>query len=138
MVIETQVLNVTNEDVYIWESDFCWNPAKGFSMYITAKDGSSARSNFLLDCLPPPPQPGSAYQFLKLKPQEFHGVRDVFEIKDFINKPGEYDIEVTFNSFLSESFVRQYFAGDPIAKLPLWTSDKPPISASLVHIAVNP
>ena len=92
----------------------------------------------LLDCLPPPPRPHSAYEFVKLEPQQFHGVRDVFEIKDVIDKPGEYDIEVTFNSFLSNSFVKQYFADDAIARLPLWTSDGPPVAAPLLHVVIIP
>ena len=139
MILETQVLNVGPRDVYIWESDLCWNPARGFSMYITAtKGGSPVSSNVLLDCLPPPPQTGDAYQFIKIKPREFHGTWDALKIKDFVNKPGEYDIEVTFNSFLSDTFIHKYFAGDPIAKLPLWTNDKPPLTAPLVHIVVKP
>ena len=138
ITLEAQVLNISSKDVYIWESDFCWNPAKGFSMYITAQDGTPVRSRFLLDCLPPPPKPGGAYQFIKLGRQEFHGVRDIFKINDFVDKPGEYDIEVTFNSFLSDSFMREDFADDPIAKLPLWTNDKPPVTASRVHVVVKP
>jgi len=138
MVLDTQVLNLSSNDVYIWESDFCWNPARGFSMYITAKDGTSVRSRVLLDSLPPPPRPGVAYQFIKLGRHEFHGIQDIFKIDDFIDKPGEYDIEVTFNSFLSGSFVRESFSDDPIAKLPLWTNDKPPVIASRVRIVVKP
>jgi len=139
MILETQILNVGPKDVYIWESDLCWNPARGFSMYITAtKEGSPVSSKVLLHCLPPPPQTGDAYQFIKIRPREFHGTWDAFKIKDFINKPGEYDIAVTFNSFLSDSFMHDSFAGDPIAKLPLWISDNPPLTAPLVHIVVKP
>ena len=39
--METQLLNAGNEDVYIWEWDLCWNPARGLSMYLTASDGSA-------------------------------------------------------------------------------------------------
>ena len=97
ITMETQLLNTSTEDVYVWDLDFCWNPARGFSMYITMKDGSGVNGDFLLDCVPPPPKPGNVYQFIKIGPGELHGRTDTFKVKDLINKPGEFDIEVTFN-----------------------------------------
>jgi len=107
-------------------------------MYITEKKGSPVRSSFWLDCLPPPAQKGDVYQFIRLKPHEFHGSLDKFKVKDFINKPGEYDMQITFNSFISDSYIQEFLASDPIAKLPVWTMEKPTVEASPVHIVVTP
>src|ERR1017187_1421947 len=98
-----------------------------------AKDGRPVQSQVWLDCLPPPPKPDTPYQFIKIARREFHGTIDTFKVKDFINKPGEYYIEVTFNSFLSRDFIQKYFANDPIAKLPLWTMDNPTVNAPPIH-----
>jgi hypothetical protein len=137
ILLETQLSNVGASDVYVWNWDLCRNPARGFSMYIKAKDGRPVQSQVLLDCLPPPPKPDTPYQFIKITPRKFHGTIDSFKVKDFINKPGEYYIEVTFNSFLSGDFMQEAFANDPIAKLPLWTMEKPTVTAPPVHIVVN-
>ena|ERR1035438_7727862 len=138
IVIETQLSNIGASDVYVWNWDFCWNLARGFSLYIKAKDGRPVQSQVLLDCLPPPPKADTPYQFIRIARREFHGTTDTFKVKDFINKPGEYYIEVTFNSFLSRDFIQEYFVNDPIAKLPLWTMDNPTVTAPPIHIVVNP
>jgi hypothetical protein len=138
ITMEVQLLNTGTQDVYVWDWDLCWNPARGFSIYVTAKDGSPVSSDVLFDCLPPPPQPGNVYQFIKLQPDEFHGTVATFKVKDLINKPGEFDIEVTFNSFISGGFVQKYLAGDPIAKLPVWTMEQPTITAAPVHVVIRP
>jgi hypothetical protein len=99
--------------------------------------------DFLLDCVPPPPKPGNVYQFIKIGSGELHGRTDTFKVKDLINKPGEFDIEVTFNSFISSSFIsssfiQKFLVNDPIAKLPVWTMEQPTITASRVHVVINP
>jgi hypothetical protein len=116
----------------------CWNPARGLSLRITAPDGSLAHGNILLDCVPPPPRKGDVYAFLKLEPQNFHGRLSTFKVSDLVNKPGEYDIEATFNSSLSEDFIEEFYSREPISKLPLWTMEKPTVTARQIHITVKP
>jgi len=136
--LETRLLNTGNEDVYIWEWDLCWNPARGLSMYFTTSDGSPAHGDFFFDCVPPPPKEGNVYAFIKLEPGRFYGVADEIKVTDVVSKPGEYDIGVTYNSFVSRSFIKESFKHDPIAKLPLWTMEQPTITAPRVHIVVKP
>src|SRR5258707_12231126 len=121
--LETQLQNVSEEDIYIWEWDMCWNPARGLSMSIVGVDGKYVQSRFLLDCVPPPPRQGDPYQFFKLAPGSFYGHSEGFKLKDFLNKPGEYDVSATFNSFLSSQWVAQFLEGEPISKLSLWTME---------------
>ena len=136
--METQLLNTGNEDVYIWDWDFCWNPARGLSMYLTTSDGSPAHGDFFFDCVPPPPKEGNVYAFIKLEPGRFYGVADEIKVTDVVSKPGEYDINVNYNSFVSRSFIKEFFKHDPISKLPLWTMEQPTITAPRVHIVVRP
>jgi hypothetical protein len=136
--LQTQLLNSSDGDVYIWSRDMCWNPVRGFSLRITAPDGSLAHGDILLDCVPPPPRKGDVYAFLKLEPQNFHGRASTFKVSDLVNKPGEYDIEATFNSFLSETTIVEFYSSEPISKLPLWTMEKPTVTARRIHITVKP
>jgi hypothetical protein len=69
--METRLLNTGSEDVYLWDWDLCWNPARGLSMYLTTADGSVVHGDFLFDCVPPPPQEGNVYAFIKLEPGGF-------------------------------------------------------------------
>jgi hypothetical protein len=135
--METRLTNVGNEAVYIWESDLCWNPARGLSMRITGSDGTDVQSSFLLDCVPPPPRQGDVYQFIKLAPKAFYGHNEQFKVSDLVNGPGDYDVAVTFNSFLRADFIAKYYASDPISKLPLWTMDSPTITSNRIHISVK-
>ncbi len=136
--METQLLNAGNEDVYIWEWDLCWNPARGLSKYLTAKDGSPVHGDLLLDCVPPPPREGYVYAFIKLEPGRFYGVADEIKVTDVVSKPGEYDISVTYSSFISRSSIKEFLKIDPISKLPVWTMEQPTITAPRVHIVVKP
>src|ERR1700686_1083297 len=99
--METQLLNAGQEDVYIWDWDLCWNPARGLSMYVTTPDGSAVRGDLLFDCVPPPPAEGHVYAFIKLEPGRFYGIADEINVTDVVSKPGEYDIDVTYNSLIS-------------------------------------
>jgi hypothetical protein len=87
--------------------------------------------------VPPPPPKGSISEYIKLAPNSFHGHFDDFKLKDFVNKPGEYDIEVTFKSFVFSGLIMQYLSDDPIAKLPLWTADQDALIAPRIHISVK-
>jgi hypothetical protein len=136
--METQLLNVGREDVYIWDWDLCWNPARGLSMYVKTPDGTTVHGNFLFDCLPPPPEEGHVYAFIKLGPGRFYGIADEIKVADVVSKPGQYNIDITYNSFLSRSWVNEFLSHDPIVKLPLWTMEQPTIKARRLHIVVQP
>jgi hypothetical protein len=136
--LETQLRNIGEKDVYIWEWDMCWNPARGLSMRIIGADGKYVQSRVLLDCVPPPPRSGDPYQFVKLAPETFYGHAEGFKLSDLVNKPGEYDFFATFSSFLSSQWVAEGFGNDPISKLLLWTMERPVITSKRIHITVNP
>jgi len=138
MNLETQLRNIGEQDVYIWEQDMCWNPARGLSMRITSMDGKDVRSPFLLDCVPPPPRRGDAYQFVKLPPGRTYGLSQSFKLSEMVNGPAEYDIFATFNSFLSSKWTAEFMENDPISKLPLWTMEQPTLTSNRIHIAVKP
>ena len=106
--IETQLRNVGEGDVYIWEWDMCWNPARGLSMRIIGADGKDVQSPFLLDGVPPPPRQGNAHQFVKLPPERFYGLAEHFKLSELVNGPGEYDVDATFNSFLSSKWTAEF------------------------------
>lgn len=135
--MKTRLLNTGNEDVYIWGWDLCWNPARGLSMYVKTPDGSAVHGDFLFDCVPPPPKEGNVYQFVKLAPGRFYGLADDIKVSDIVSKPGEYDIDVTYNSFISRSFIKEFLAHDPISKFPVWTMEEPTITAPRIHITVE-
>ena len=136
--METQLLNSGNEDVYIWEWDLCWNFARGLSMFLTTPDGTPVQGDFLFDCVPPPPKEGNVYAFIKLEPGRFYGIADEIKVTDVVNKPGDYDISVTYNSSISRSFVKEFLKHDPISTLPLWTMEQPTVRTTKVRIIVKP
>jgi hypothetical protein len=136
--LETQLRNVGEGDVYIWEWDMCWNPARGLSMRIIGADRKDVRSRFLLDCVPPPPLQGNPYAFVKLAPGTFYGHAEDFKLSDMVNQPGEYDVIVSFNSFLSSHWIAEYLGNEPISKLPLWTMERPTVTSKRIHITVKP
>ncbi len=135
--LETRLANVGNEDVYIWEWDMCWNPARGLSMHITEHHGNTVESRVLLDCVPPPPRQGDVYQFIKLAPNAFYGHSEQIRVSDLVNGPGDYDVTVTFNSFLAADFIAKHYTSDPISKLPLWTMESPTLTSNRIHITVK-
>lgn len=136
--LETQVRNIGEGDVYIWEWDMCWNPARGLSMRITGADGKDVQSPFLMDCVPPPPREGNAYQFVKLAPERLYGLAEGFKLSGLVNGPGEYDVHATFSSFLSPQWTAEFLGKEPIGKLPLWTMEQPALSSNRIHITVKP
>jgi hypothetical protein len=136
--MEVQLLNTSSEDIYIWEWDLCWNLVRGLSMHITTPDGSPVTGDFLLDCVPPPPREGDPYAFVKVGPQQFYGRVNTFKVRDVVNMPGKVNVLVTYNSFLSASFVTQYLSHDPISKLPVWTMEKPTITAPPICMVITP
>ena len=135
--LETRLTNVGQEDVYIWEWDLCWNPARGLTMRIVDAQGKDVQGRILLDCVPPPPRAGDVYQFIKLARGNFHGRAEKLNLSDLINGPGEYDISTYFSGHLSRKWTTEFLGKDPIGKLPLWTMDKAPLTSNRVHITVK-
>ena len=111
--LEIRLTNIGSEDVYLWDQDMCWNPARGLSMRVMIPDGKEVQSPILLDCLPPPPRQGDSYQFLRIAPHAFYGQVYRFKVAELVNKPGEYTIHATFSSFLSASFIAETLSHDP-------------------------
>jgi hypothetical protein len=134
--MEIRLSNSGGKDVYIWEKDMCWNPARGLSVRITTSAGKYVQSPALLDCLQPPPAAGDAYQFVKISPRTFYGHVHRFKVSNLVDKPGEYTLFATFNSFLSAHFIAETFPREPISKL--WTTDMPTITSNRIHIKVRP
>jgi hypothetical protein len=85
-------------------------------MYLSTPDGSPVHGDFLFDCVPPPAKEGDVYSFIKLAPARFYGVADEIKVTDVVNKPGEYDIKVTYNSFSSSKFIKRFLSHDPTQK----------------------
>lgn len=106
------------------------------SMHVLDQDRSRVQGNVLFDCVPPPPSPGRVYDFIRLEPKSFYGDLKRYRLSDLVNKPGEYDLEVTFKSFLSDSLIQQYLRDQPIAKLNVWTLENPILRARPIHISV--
>jgi hypothetical protein len=136
--METQVLNAGNKDVYIYEWDLCWNFARGLSMRWSTRDGKPVNGDFLLDCVPPPPKEGNVYAFVRLQPGRFYGLADEIKVSDVVNKPGEYDLTVTYGSSISKRFIKEFLNHDPISALPVWTMEQPILNAPRLRITINP
>jgi len=135
--LETRLTNVGQIDIYIWEWDLCWNPARGLTMRIVDAQGKDVQGRILLDCVPPPPRQGDVYQFIKLAQGNFYGRAEAFALSDLVNGPGEYDISAFFSGSLSRKWIAQYLGKDPIGNLPLWTMDKHPLASNRIHITVK-
>jgi hypothetical protein len=136
--LETRITNIGEKEIYLWEGDLCWNPARGLSMRITGADGKDVQSPFLLDCVPPPPRQGNAYQFVKISSERFYGLSENFKLSELVNGPGEYDLDATFSSFLSSKWTAEFLGKEPIAQLSLWTMEQPTITSNRIHITVKP
>ena len=76
-------------------------------------------SDFLRDCLPPPPAHDDLARFFKLKPRTFYGVVEEFDIRELVPGLGEYSMVVHYLSGLSRDWVSEY-GGDKMAALPIW------------------
>lgn len=134
--MKVELSNVSKKDIYIWASDLCWNPAKGLSMHMTSADGSQARGDVLLDCVPPPPRSGGLNTLIRIQPGQSYSRTDTFKVRDLINMPGEFDIRITFRSFLSREFIEEFLSKEPIATVPVWTMEEPPLAAPKIHVVI--
>jgi len=110
--MEIRLSNSGSKDVYIWEKDMCWNPARGLSMRITTSAGKYVQSPALLDCLRPPPAAGDAYQFVKISPRTFYGHVHRFKVSDLVDKPGEYTLRVHPLCYVQQFLVCTLYCGN--------------------------
>ena len=135
--LDTQIVNAGNSDVYIYSWDVCWNAFRGLSLHLIAPDGSAARGKVLPDCVPPPPNPRDVYEFVRLEPGRVYGLLDSFKVTDLVSKPGEYRLQATFSGSLSPDWIHEWMATAPIATLPLWTVDQPPVKSEAIQLTVT-
>jgi hypothetical protein len=135
MHIEVQVANGGDDDVYIWDGIFCWGQGGALNIRALTSAGKQVHpaSDFLLDCVPPPPKEGDLTQFIRIGPGRFYGLTGDFDLRDLVDGPGERTLVIRLGGVLSLEFIRTL--GYP--ELPYWTSeDKPLISE--VHLTITP
>lgn len=138
MKMETQITNVGHDDVYLYEGSLCYNFARWLRLSVFDAKGTYVQTHFLIDCLPSTPQRGNVYQFVKVEPGRFYGIADDSPIRDLVNEPGEYDMDVSYESCISAEWISKFFGKEPISKLPLWTMEKPILKANRIHFRVVP
>lgn len=109
--LEAQLTNTGTDTVYLFD-DVCWNPGNSLNIQVFDVEGKevSGHSDFLRDCLPPPPAHDDITRFFKLEPRTFYGVVEKFDIRELVPGPGEYSIVVHYLSGLSKDWVSQYVA----------------------------
>ena len=86
----------------------------------------SGQSDFLRDCLPPPPAHDDITRFFKLKPGTFYAGVEKFDIRELVPGPREYSIVVRYLSGISKDWVLEH-GGDKMAGLPVYTRRLPGI-----------
>ena len=94
--------------------------------------GHEVRTDFLADELPPPPRP---YDFVLLGPGEFLGTHIGGPAKQFVNKPGEYEFVVDYNSYLSEDYARE--AMKMPSEVPFWSRERGTTTSSRIKLRVT-
>src|SRR5262249_5145012 len=78
ITLETQLTNVSDSPVFVDEWNLCWNFARGLVLHVTDAKGAEVQTDFLPDCLPPPPRTGDIYRFVKIDGGRFYGLLDKF------------------------------------------------------------
>jgi hypothetical protein len=122
--LSTQLTNIGGGELYLFD-DVCWNLGNFLTIHVFTTQGKevSGKSDFLRDCLPPPPRKNDATQFLRLEANSFYGVIEKFSVRELVPGPGEYDIVVYYEAALSSDWITKY-GGDKVATLPIWTRDE--------------
>jgi hypothetical protein len=136
--LEASLLNKSDDDVYLYTWDLCWNFAEHLRIQVLDAHGKLAQGPGLIDCIPPPPKPGDVYEFIALSPGNFYGISSQFKVSDLISKPGTYTLTVAFERSMTPNYVREYLPNDPIAKAPLWSRDEPVIEAPPIQLEIVP
>ena len=136
--VEVQLTNIGDDTLYLFD-DVCWNPANFLTVRVFDMHGKevSGHSDFLRDCLPPPPARDDTSRFFKLEPGTFYGVVEKFKMQELVPGPGEYSVVVQYVSAISKDWVSEY-GGEKMAALPIWTRDYPELSSNRLHMVVKP
>ena len=136
--ISTQLTNTGEGTLYLFD-DVCWNPGSFLTIRVATTQGKgvSGKSDFLRDCVPPPPRQNDVTRFRRLERDTFYGLIEKFGVRELVPGPGEYDVLVQYQTALSSDWIKQY-GGDKIAALPMWTSDQPLPTSNRLRIIVKP
>ena len=136
--LETQLTNTGGDTIYLF-SDVCWNPGNFLTIHVFDARGKevSGHSDFLRDCLPPPPAPNDTTRFFKLEPGTFYGVVEKFDTRELVPGPGEYTMVAHYVSGISKEWISKY-GGDQVAALPIWTREQPQLRSNRLRLAVKP
>jgi hypothetical protein len=136
--METQLTNAGEDTLFLFD-DVCWNPGNSLSIHVLDVWGKevSGHSDFLRDCLPPPPAHDDITRLFKLEPGTFYGVVNKFDICELVPGPGAYSVVVHYLSGISKDWISE-FGGEKMTALPVWTSDDPELSSNRLHIVVKP
>lgn len=135
--LEAQLKNVGNRDLYLFD-DVCWNPANSLNVHVFNLAGEEVfgKSNFLRDCLPPPPRPNDMHRFHLLKPGQSYTDSESFSISELVPKPGKYGLSVNYHSAISRKWISEY-GGANLASLLVWTAEEPLLKSNVLRITVR-
>ena len=99
-------------------------------VHVLDATGSEVHTDFMADELPPPPQP---YDFVLLSPGDFVGTRLDEPAKNFVTKPGDYEVFVRYTSYLSESYAREVLK---MPDKPFWSRERGAIDSNKIKVHV--
>jgi hypothetical protein len=100
-------------------------------VHVLDATGNEVHMDFTADELPPPPQP---YDFVLLSPGDFLGTRLDEPVKDFVIKPGDYEVFVRYTSYLSESYAREAMK---MPDKPFWSRDRGAVDSNRIRLHVT-
>jgi hypothetical protein len=93
--------------------------------------GREIKTDFLLDELPPPPQP---YDFVLLEPGEFLGLYKEAPATQFVSSPGDYEFLVEYTSYLSDEFAREAMK---MPGFPFWSRERGTMSSNRIKLHIT-
>ena len=100
-------------------------------VHVLDSTGNEVHTDFMADELPPPPQP---YDFVLLDPGDFVGTRLDEPAKDFVTKSGDYEVFVTYTSYLSESYAREAMK---MPDKPFWSRERGAVESNRIKLHVT-
>ena len=133
MQIEVQLTNAGSDVVYLYRWDLCWGQGPALNLSVEDSAGRGVQTEFLWDCVPPPPRSDEANEFIRIDPSNFYGLSSRIKLREIVNKPGAYNLTIRFGSSLSPEFLKD--GGFP--ERPYWTTLDKPLTQK-IHITVAP
>lgn len=108
--LETRFTNTGTSTFYLFDALCWWNPANLLNVHAFNGSGKEVfgHSDFLRDCVPPPPSRDDTSRFIKLEPRAFEAFAEKFDIPELVPGPGEYDLAVYYHSGISEDWIAKY------------------------------